>query len=299
MLGKVSLLQENLLITQQTSTATDQLLSLHTLLRPWSGWSSSIYTLWWVFLWIHSSLHFNLASEWTTPSSFNWTDHFLTWRSLEALWGSCSLISATCTFGGQTGACRDGPTLHVLDPWLPHQLATVCEDSGLCVGHSYLQAPQAPFTTCNSLAALNFLPVQTLNPRCPYFRVPGVSQFTGGHHQPDFSIWVNQASRATAWFLDVELSCWGNWAYWGLVVAKFLVSCWITQGIVKLRSPAEHLRWPVHTGQFSCKQVGNEGCSILVSFLHSSAPFCSPNHHKLFPKDFSASGWCLSSLATL
>ena len=48
--------------------------------RPWSGWSSPIFTLWWVLLWAHSSLHFNLASEWTTPSSSSWIDHFLTWR---------------------------------------------------------------------------------------------------------------------------------------------------------------------------------------------------------------------------
>ena len=41
----------------------------------------------------HCSLHINLASEWTTPSSSSWTDHCPTWRSLEALRGSCSLIS--------------------------------------------------------------------------------------------------------------------------------------------------------------------------------------------------------------
>ena len=36
------------------------------------------------------------------------------------------------TSGRQAGSQGDGPTPHVLDPGLPHQLATVCEDSGLC-----------------------------------------------------------------------------------------------------------------------------------------------------------------------
>ena len=44
------------IITQNTSTTTDQLLSLHTWWRPWSDWSSSISALWWVLLWT-LSLH--------------------------------------------------------------------------------------------------------------------------------------------------------------------------------------------------------------------------------------------------
>ena len=57
----------------------------HNLFVPWSGWPLSISALWWVHLWTHSSLPINPASEWTTPSSSSWTDHYLTWRRLEAL----------------------------------------------------------------------------------------------------------------------------------------------------------------------------------------------------------------------
>ncbi|XP_030262146.1 uncharacterized protein LOC115574632 isoform X1 [Sparus aurata] len=51
----------------------------------------------------------------------------------------CFQHHTACTFGGQAEAHKGGPTPHVLDPRLPHQPATVSEDSGLLVRHSCLQ----------------------------------------------------------------------------------------------------------------------------------------------------------------
>ena len=76
------------------------------------------------------------------------------WKHCEdhVLWFlQCSQHHTACTFGEQAGACGGEPTPHILDPWLPHHSATVCEELGLCVGYSCLQygAPQqtvlAPF----------------------------------------------------------------------------------------------------------------------------------------------------------
>ena len=46
---------------------------------------------------------------------------------------------SACIFGGQAGAHRGEPIPHILYPQLPHQPATVCEDSGPRVGHNNLQ----------------------------------------------------------------------------------------------------------------------------------------------------------------
>ena len=82
-----------------------------------------------------------------------------TWKHCvyHVLWFfQCFQHHTACTSGGQVGAQEGGPALCILDPRLPHQPATVCEDSGLYVALSCLQY-WGP--TGNSLGPLAVHPV--------------------------------------------------------------------------------------------------------------------------------------------
>lgn len=87
----------------------------------------------------------------------------------------------------------------------------------------------------------------------------------------------NFLDLSPTWFLDVKFCSWGSWAYQGIVVAKFLVACWVSQGVVKegvnILYGALEVAAPLATKQLPGKAewIGNKGCPYLGP---SATPLC-------------------------